>query len=47
VQTGVNKVDESLYYDNTGDRWVALAKTYGRDPNWEYHDPHFMANPDF
>ena len=47
VQTGDNYVDESLYHDDTGTRWVTWMETYGRDPNPEYHDVHYMARPDF
>lgn len=47
VQTGDDYVDESMYYDDTGTKWITFMDTYGRDPHPEYHDPHFLSRPDF
>lgn len=47
VQTNDPYVDESLYSDDTGTRWVTFMKSYGRDPNPFYHDVHYLARPDF
>ena len=47
VQVKDPYVDESIYYDDTGERWVTFMNTYGRDPHPGYHDPHYMAREDF
>jgi len=43
-----NDLTSDDYLDgDTGERFVRFAGTYGKDPHPEYHNVHFMAEPEF